>query len=196
MDENTIKTMMSTGKDDYGTPQWLFDYLNSVFKFNIDLAASKWNKKVEKFYSIKDNSFKKKWVGNCWLNPPYSKPQTKCSVDCSKPVCNRRGYHLTHNRPGLINWVEAAHRKSERYKSTVVCLVPSRTDTKWFEIVWLYSILVCFIKGRLKFCSKNEKNDFSAPFPSCLTIFSGNKNIEIEIIANKLKTIGHSVILK
>lgn len=50
----------------------------------------------------------------------------------------------------------------------VVCLVPARTDTRWWHD---YAIkgAVTFIKGRLKFGDAKA----NAPFPSALVIFGG-----------------------
>ena len=50
--------------------------------------------------------------------------------------------------------------------ATVVCLVPSRTDTAWWHD---YAVKgqIEFIRGRLKF--GGNKN--SAPFPSAVVIF-------------------------
>ena len=58
---------------------------------------------------------------------------------------------------------------------TVVCLVPSRTDTRWFhDYVWDVTtnsprphVEVRFLRGRLKFGDGTG----SAPFPSMLVIF-------------------------
>ena len=50
----------------------------------------------------------------------------------------------------------------------MVCLVPARTDTKWFAIIWEYARLIIFLQGRLKFVGAES----SAPFPSALAIFS------------------------
>jgi site-specific DNA-methyltransferase (adenine-specific) len=191
MDKKTIETIMSTGKDDYGTPQWLFDRLNDIFNFDIDVCASDWNYKVKKYFSEKNNSFRKKWRGNCFMNPPYSKAQSKCLPDCSKTVCNRRGYHLVDDKPGLFDWVDRAHRQSEQYKSAIACLLPARTDTKWFEIVFKHSFCICFIPGRLKFLVKGGISKFCAPFPSCIVVFNGNSKIDRSRILNGLKRIGH-----
>lgn len=47
------------------------------------------------------------------------------------------------------------------------CLVPARTDTKWFHEAVKEAGQVIFLKGRLKF--GDQKN--SAPFPSCVIGF-------------------------
>jgi hypothetical protein len=51
--------------------------------------------------------------------------------------------------------------------ATVVCLVPSRTDTRWWHEFAIKGEIT-FIKGRLKF--GDSKN--SAPFPSAIVVFS------------------------
>ena len=58
-------------------------------------------------------------------------------------------------------------KKAMEAKATVVCLVPSRTDTKWWYDYAMKANEIRFIKGRLKF--GNSKN--SAPFPSAIIVF-------------------------
>ena len=48
-----------------------------------------------------------------------------------------------------------------------VCLLPARTDTKWFHDYILGKAEIRFIKGRLKFGEAVN----SAPFPSMVVIF-------------------------
>jgi len=64
-------------------------------------------------------------------------------------------------------WVEKAHYEAKR-GAKVICLLPARTDTRWFHDHILGKAEVRFIKGRLKF--GDGKN--SAPFPSMLVIYS------------------------
>jgi hypothetical protein len=55
---------------------------------------------------------------------------------------------------------------------TVVCLVPSRTDTSWWhELIMPYAKEIRFLRGRLHF---NESKN-SAPFPSAIIVFRGNE---------------------
>ena len=58
---------------------------------------------------------------------------------------------------------------------TVVFLIPSRTDTKWWHNYCMRGE-IRFIKGRLKF--DNYKN--SAPFPSAIVIFRQTIKADIE----------------
>jgi site-specific DNA-methyltransferase (adenine-specific) len=63
-------------------------------------------------------------------------------------------------------WLKKGYEEWRKGK-TVVFLIPSRTDTRWWHNYVMKAGEIRFIKGRLKF--GNAKN--SAPFPSCIVIF-------------------------
>ena len=57
---------------DWSTPQELFDKLNAEFNFTLDVCASDWNAKCEKYFTEEDNALKQNWGKNvCFMNPPY-----------------------------------------------------------------------------------------------------------------------------
>ena len=66
----------------------------------------------------------------------------------------------------ISQWVKKAHEEHQKGK-TVVLLIPSRTDTRWWHEYIMKATEIRFIKGRLKF--GESKN--SAPFPSAIIIF-------------------------
>jgi len=68
----------------------------------------------------------------------------------------------------IPKWFEKGFREYQQGK-TVVFLVPSRTDTKWWHEYCMEADEIRFIKGRLKF--DDQKNP--APFPSAIVIFRG-----------------------
>ena len=74
----------------------------------------------------------------------------------------------------LPHWVKKGFEEAKKGK-TVVFLIPSRTDTKWWHDYIMKADEIRFIKGRLKF--DEYKN--SAPFPSAIVIFKG-KSYEVE----------------
>lgn len=63
-------------------------------------------------------------------------------------------------------WVEKCYLESKKGK-TVVLLIPSRTDTKYWHDCVMKAKEIRFCRGRLKF--SGSKNN--APFPSCIVIF-------------------------
>ena len=129
----------SSKTDLWETPQDLFDSLNNLWKFNVDVCATNDNKKCEKFFSIEDDGLKQQWEGVCWMNPPYGR------------------------QIGL--WVKKAY-ESSLSGTTVVCLLPARTDTSWWHDYCMKGQIE-FIRGRLKF--GDAKNP--APFPSAIVVF-------------------------
>ena len=65
--------------------------------------------------------------------------------------------------PGIGKWLERA-----READLAVCLIPSRTDTRWWhDIVLPYASEIRFIRGRLKFGDATNR----APFPSVIVVF-------------------------
>ena len=71
---------------------------------------------------------------------------------------------------GIKHWIEKAYSESLN-GALVVCLIPSRTDTRyWHDYIFPYAE-IRFMKGRVKF--GDSKN--SAPFPSSIVIFDKNK---------------------
>lgn len=131
------KALFSSTTDMWETPKDLFDKLDEEFKFQTDVCAIKQNAKCKRFYTPEQNGLKQIWTGVCWCNPHYGR--------------------------GIEKWMKKAYESS----ATVVCLVPARTDTKWFHDFVLGKAEIRFIRGRLKF--GNSKN--SAPFPSMLVIY-------------------------
>ena len=135
--------LFTSKTDDWATPQDFFNELNKEFNFTLDVCASEENAKCAQYFTKEIDGLKQEWHGTCFMNPPYGREISK--------------------------WMEKAY-KSSLEGATVVCLVPSRTDTKWWH-EYAMKGQIRFIKGRLKF--GNSKN--SAPFPSALVIFGGGE---------------------
>jgi phage N-6-adenine-methyltransferase len=132
--------MFSSATDMWATPQNFFNKLDAFFKFELDVCATSENSKCRKYFTETDDGLKKDWFGTVWMNPPYGREIGK--------------------------WVARAYDQSRLHGSTIVCLLPARTDTKWWHDYCVKGEIT-FIKGRLKF--GDAKN--SAPFPSAVVIF-------------------------
>ena len=132
--------MFSSATDNWATPQDFFDKLNTVFNFKTDVCASAENAKCPEFYDHASNGLAQTWRGACWMNPPYGKT--------------------------IGDWMRKALQSARDNGATVVCLVPARTDTRWWQDTVPHGE-VFFVPGRLKFGS--SKN--SAPFPCAVVVF-------------------------
>lgn len=142
---NKIKGMLTSNSNEWETPQDLFDRLNRIFHFDIDVAANDENHKCEKYFTKEQDGLTQNWGGySVWCNPPYGKEIGK--------------------------WVKKAAETVEDNETVIVMLIPSRTDTRWFHDYILNNprATIHFIKGRLRFngCSVN------APFPSMIVVFA------------------------
>lgn len=133
--------MFSSRSDEWATPQYVFNILNEEFKFQLDVCATKENAKCTIFFDKQVDGLKQEWSPfRCWMNPPYGN--------------------------NIKLWMKKAHIESQK-GALVVCLIPSRTDTKWWHEHAMKSSEIRFISGRLSF--GNEKQ--SAPFPSSVVIY-------------------------
>ena len=81
------------------------------------------------------------WGQSNFVNPPY-------------------GRHIAA-------WITKAHAEANKGK-TVVLLIPSRTDTRWWHDHIMTAHEIRYIKGRLKFQGATNP----APFPSCVVIWN------------------------
>lgn len=125
------KGMLTSNKDDWETPQDLFDKLNALYGFTLDACASPENAKCKKYYTKEQNSLVQDWNHDrVWCNPPYGK-------EISKFV-----------------------RKAALSSSLVVMLLPARTDTKYFHEYIYGKQTIYFLKGRLKFSNSKTPAPF------------------------------------
>lgn len=60
--------MFSSSTDNWGTPQELFDELNSEFHFTLDPCADEGNHKCKKYFTKYENGLVQDWGGgSCFL---------------------------------------------------------------------------------------------------------------------------------
>ena len=142
---NGMSVHHSSEKMDWATPIDFFERLDSEFEFELDVCAGESNKKCCHYIGLPDNGLVIDWMyfgvpAICWMNPPYGREIGK--------------------------WMKKAYEESQK-GCTVVFLVPSRTDTKWWHDWAMKADEIRLIKGRLTF----EGAPSPAPFPSAVVIF-------------------------
>ena len=168
------QVLFSSETDVWETPQNLFNQLNLEFGFQVDVCAFPSNAKCNIFYTPQQDGLTHVWRGVCWMNPPYGEPEHPCKPKCKKKKCVERGFHNDKYTPGAIDWVRKAY-ESSLDGATVVCLLPSRTDTAWWHDYCMKGE-IRLIKGRLKF----GDSKCSAPFPSAIVIFRPEGKLSIQ----------------
>lgn len=168
---NNIHHDPASRREDWETPQWLFDYLNKDCNFNfaVDLAATEQNRKCTEYVDMNADFLRptlydmEDWH---WCNPPYKK----------------RGANMA-------KWAKALMAVPK-----VVVLVPASVGTKWFQPFWDNSRFIVFLRKRLYFETNGKAHPCGAPFDSALIIrgwspLTGDAPPDVY----KLKAIGNVV---
>ena len=145
----------SSATDEWATPQSTFDAINTEFEFGLDVCALQSSAKTVNWYGpdhadhTRLDGLEQDWTGDAqgstiWMNPPYGTTIGK--------------------------WMHKAVEETNK-GATVVCLLPVRTDTRWFQDTVLAlqqqdRAEIRFIRGRLKFGNART----GAPFPSAIVV--------------------------
>lgn len=163
MNEATRSTLFSSDKNYWETPQSLFDELDAQYHFTLDAAASDENHKCDRYFTKADDGLSQSWEGETvFVNPPYGNVET-----------------------GI--WTRKCYEEAQKPNTTVVLLIPARTDRASFHD-YIYNkpgVSVEFLRGRLAFelDGKPMTNDkgavMKAPFPSMIVEF---KNVPEEVV--------------
>ncbi|MGN4719676.1 DNA N-6-adenine-methyltransferase [Bacillus cereus group sp. MYBK226-2] len=132
----------SSKTDLWATPQYFYDELNKEFNFELDVCAIEENAKCEKYFTPEVDGLIQEWTGIVWMNPPYGR--------------------------GIGKWIQKAY-ESSLTGATVVCLLPARTDTRWWHDYCMKGE-IRLVKGRLRFGGSKV----NAPFPNAVVIFGEN----------------------
>jgi len=138
--------------DDRETTPEVFAPLHERFRFTVDVAASKENAKLPRFYTLEDDGLAQDWSGErVWCNPPYS---------------------------DIAPWVEKAWDSGA---DLVVMLLPAnRTEQVWWQTLIEPgrrngSLTVEFLPGRMRFIPPGADSvapNSRPPFGCCLVIWS------------------------
>lgn len=130
------------GRTDHATPPEFFAALDREFGFTLDVCALPHNAKCARYFTPDDDGLAQEWGDNvCWMNPPYGREIPKWMAKAYDAAC---------------------------HGATVVCLVPARTDTRWWH-EYAEKGERRFVRGRIKFVG----NAGNAPFPSAVIVFRG-----------------------
>ena len=142
--EGELKGLFSSATNEWFTPMDFFDKLDQRFRFTLDPCCTEQNAKCDLFFTKEDDGLNQSWEGHrVFMNPPYGRE--------------------------IKDWVKKAYEESCKPSTTVVCLIPARTDTQYWHEYCMKAFWIHFIKGRLKFGGKGP-----APFPSAVVVFNAH----------------------
>ncbi len=120
--------------------------------FTLDPCATVENAKCPEFFTASEDGLAQEWTGRVWMNPPYGRT--------------------------IGDWMRKAWEASQATAEIVVCLVPARTDTRWWHEYAMQGEIV-FLRGRLRFGDLSN----SAPFPSAVVVFRNAQDVTKEAAA-------------
>lgn len=146
------RQLFTSNKQDWETPQKMFDELNEEFKFDLDAMANESNAKCMNYFSEETDSLKQDWskFKSIFINPPY-----KSDIQTAT--------------------IKKAYETSKEHGNTIVLLIPARTDTaRWHDYIF-GKAEVRFIRGRLTFEVNGQPYKDPATFPSAVVIYRGGK---------------------
>jgi phage N-6-adenine-methyltransferase len=141
------ESLYSSGKSDWETPADLFLALDQEFHFDMDVCAMPSNAKCDRFFTPEQDALSREWAGVVYMNPPYGR-QIKV-------------------------WISKAHTEAVARSVVSVCLVPVRTDTRWWHDHVMQATEIRLMTRRLTFAGATNK----APFPTAIVIFSASDGL-------------------
>lgn len=151
------EALLSSKNMNWCTPQDFFDKLNEEFSFTLDAAATDKSAKCEKYYTPETDGLKSPW--NCG------------------------GLYFAIRRTAAVlvfGWKK--HTTKQKNGTTIVLLIPSRTDTSYFHDYIYGKAEIRFVRGRLTFTDEDGKPQLNAsgkpapaPFPSMVVVYNGGK---------------------
>jgi len=128
-------------KDDWATPQALFDKLDAEFHFTLDVRALPVNAKCARYFSPEQNGLAQSWSGECcWMNPPYGKTIGEWLG---------RAYRLSLSHPVVSEGAGWSCHVTN--KGVVVALVPTRTNAPWWHEYVMKAAEIRFIRKKVSF---------------------------------------------
>lgn len=132
--------------DNWQTPKYFYRLLDNIFNFTLDPCTDRNNwLNTKRFFTKEDNGLKQDWEGEAvFVNPPFSQ---------------------------IKEWVKKCYNEGLKKNTTVVMILPSRTDTEYWHEFIMDADEIRFCKGRVNFLINGKKPKNGSTFPLAIVIF-------------------------
>lgn len=132
---------LSTGMEDWATPQDFFDKCNAEFGFTLDACATHENAKCLNYFTKEDDGLKQSWAGHrVWMNPPYGKDIPKWMAKATHEARQRQGHEHEQDDDwqdgGSLSRLEVAARLWPGLRDQLYPISPERNypvRASWHE---------------------------------------------------------------
>jgi site-specific DNA-methyltransferase (adenine-specific) len=134
------RSLFTSISEEWETPRSIFQALDAEFGFTLDPCSTHENAKCKLHFTAMEDGLVQNWTDHIvFMNPPYGR--------------------------AIGKWMQKAY-SSARGGATVVCLVPARTDTRWWHRFAMKGE-IRLLRGRVRFVGGKH----SAPFPTAVVVF-------------------------
>lgn len=151
--KNKPHVSYNSGNNEWYTPKEFIDAAAAAMgSIDTDPASSDIANKIvgaNQYYTIETNGLDKDWIGNVWLNPPYSSDLIDKFID------------------KLVLEVDNGNTKQ------AIVLVNNATETGWFGKIVKKASAICFPKSRVKFYMPDGKT--GAPLQGQAVLYIGSE---------------------
>lgn len=151
------KPLMTSKRSDWNTPGPIVDLVRTLAGGKIGLDPCSNGSSIvgaKRSWTIDDDGLAQDWRGNglVYVNPPYGRQ--------------------------IAPWIEKAVTSEG---AEIVMLIPSRTDTRWFQRLFANADGMCFWAGRLRFIGAKSP----APFPSAVAYMGKRAGEFLHVFGNQ-----------
>lgn len=103
------RALFTSDSAEWGTPRAVFDWLNAMFAFTVDVCAQPTNAKLPRFFTPRDNGLAQSWEGETFFcNPVYGR--------------------------AIGGWCDKARDSCLYERAMGALLIPARVDTDWWNL--------------------------------------------------------------
>jgi len=145
-------------RDEWETPDSIFEPLNTHYKFVCDLAASSDNAKCVQYITKEKDALTIDWpaYGWSWCNPPFGH---------------------------VAEFTEKAAQQQKGKRGKSVLLIPSnRCEQEWF-VDAAGATLIVMIRKRVNYVPPEGIDASSAGFGSMLLVYGGSSSVQLDALA-------------
>ena len=154
-------------RDSWETPQWLFDWLDKKYRFNLDVAATEKNRKCLDHMEVDNSEGRDCGLKFPWLPWNFLKGHGNFSrVFCNPPYSN------------IMPWLVKAKSEVEEDNCEVaVFILPQDLSTKWGKFcVENASKIIILVGGRVQFIAPEGVKSSSNTKGTMIVEFNGDGN--------------------
>ena len=153
-------------KDEWRTPDYIFNPLNEVMRFTLDAAANDLNHLCKNYCTAERSGLDKLWYNEeaVFVNPPYTEGQ-------------------------YGHWIEKARKEFVVSGIWSALLIPASLETDAYIPVWEHARYLILPYKRVSYLSPDGVKMSGAPFSSAIPLFVSEPLLHTDI--ETLSCIGH-----